>query len=117
VSTLKPTLGRLPCSGQASDGGLAGIVGVAGTTGFLTRTPEDLAVVMRVATEEAARLSSSLNDARLAPMSWRESEAGQNGRRLRIGWFVFDEARASPLCDGFLSAGMTMTGFTRPLRA
>ena len=47
VCTLKPTAGRLPNTGQESDGGLPGITGAHSSLGFLCQRAKDLLAVMR----------------------------------------------------------------------
>ena len=37
ITSLKPTAGRLPLTGQGSDGGLIGVVGIFNTIGILAR--------------------------------------------------------------------------------
>lgn len=78
---LKPTAGRLPLSGQGSDGGAPGIVGIHNTTGLLARSAADLGLFLSgLLGESAVRRVTA--DARFVPMPWRGIPAG----KLKIGW-------------------------------
>ncbi len=89
--TLKPTSGRLPSSGQESDGGLPGIVGVRHSLGFLCRGAADLAEAMdavvsaTAAAEVPAAAAAVRTDPRFVPVPWDREEL-RSRRRLRIGW-------------------------------
>jgi hypothetical protein len=37
ITSLKPTAGRVPVTGQGSDGGIVGVVGLHNTIGFMAR--------------------------------------------------------------------------------
>ena len=84
IASLKPTAGRLPQSGQGSDGGLLGVVTVKNSLGFMSRSVKALEACMsRVLSEATCRQIST--DPRFLPIPWR---AGLRDRKdcLKIGW-------------------------------
>lgn len=83
VCGLKPTSGRLPLSGQASDGGLPGVVGIHNSPGLLAKTAGDVARCLE-ALLSAETVGRVRDDARFVPMPWREKLLGE--RKLTIGW-------------------------------
>ena len=85
ITSLKPTSGRLPLSGQASDGGLVGVVGLQNTLGFMGRSAAGVEAAARAVLSEASVQRVS-GDARFAPLPWREEVALRDKRKLRIGW-------------------------------
>ncbi len=82
---MKPTAGRLPLSGQGSDGGLVGVVGLYNTIGFMGRSA---AGIEELAKEFLSKTSVDkiVEDARFVPLPWREEAALRSKKKLRIGW-------------------------------
>jgi amidase len=80
---LKPTTGRIPVSGQGSDGGLVGVVGLYNTLGFMARSAAAVeeAMVQLLSEKSVPRID---RDARFVPLAWRPEMAG--GKKLKIGW-------------------------------
>lgn len=88
ITSLKPTAGRIPSSGQGLDGGLVGVVGVLNTLGFLARSAASIEDCLQQILRDD-KISLISRDARFCPVSWNESRA-RNGQLLRIGWYDFD---------------------------
>lgn len=86
ITSLKPTAGRIPSSGQGLDGGLVGVVGVLNTLGFLARSAASIEDCLQQILRDD-KISLISRDARFCPVSWNESRA-RNGQLLRIGWSV-----------------------------
>ena len=81
VVGLKPTSGRLPLHGQASDGGLPGVPGGAiNSSGFLARTVQDLETIHQIVISYQSNMV--LSDPRFLPIPWKTEEK----KALKIGW-------------------------------
>jgi len=80
---LKPTSGRIPLSGQGSDGGLVGVVGIYNTLGFMARSAHAIEDTLThfLSSDNIHRID---RDSRFVPVSWRSDIFGK--RKLKIGW-------------------------------
>ncbi len=85
ITSLKPTAGRLPLTGQGSDGGMIGVVGLCNTVGFMARSAEAIEDFAKEILAVSA-VDSVTEDARFVPIPWREHVALRDKKKLRIGW-------------------------------
>lgn len=89
ITALKPTSGRIPLTGQGSDGGLAGVVGLHNTLGLMARSANDISVCLKemLNLENAQGITA---DPRLVHIPWRDSVAKTGTKKLKIGWYEYD---------------------------
>jgi Asp-tRNA(Asn)/Glu-tRNA(Gln) amidotransferase A subunit family amidase len=85
ITSLKPTNGRIPQSGQGSDGGLVGCVGIYNSLGFMSRSAKGIADFVQVVLQKDNLIKYTPVDARFVPLPWDNMRAKPE-RKLKIGW-------------------------------
>ncbi len=115
ISSIKPTSGRLPESGQGNDGGFPGLVGSFNSIGVLGRTAAAVAEMFEHMLLRKILLERTpLADARFVPMPW-DADRAKPGKKLKIGWYGFESALLTTrlLHIPVLYIGTTTTAFWR----
>jgi Asp-tRNA(Asn)/Glu-tRNA(Gln) amidotransferase A subunit family amidase len=85
ITSLKPTAGRLPLTGQGSDGGLTGVVGIHNTVGIMGRSASDIELCFKELVN-LTNLAGVTACPRLVHIQWRDQVAKIQQNKLRIGW-------------------------------